>query len=628
MNRFAELLDRLAYEPGRNNKLRLITKYFREVEDPDRGYALAALTGALSFKHAKPGLIRDLIAARTDPVLFALSYDYVGDLSETVALMWSRSSPLPPRSGGEGSGVGGGSANPLPASRVERPPTPDPSPPRATRVEGGGRIVPGHNNPPPPTLTEVVTTLRTLGKTELPKQLTRWLDELDETGRWALLKLVTGAMRIGISARLAKTAAAELGDKDPHDIELMWPGLMPPYLELFAWLEGRGEKPINLDPVPFRPVMLAHAIEDTDFAHLDAADFIAEWKWDGIRVQAVSGRDERGHVVARLYSRSGEDITRSFPDLLPSLHLQESSNLEHDASRKPLHTFRHHAPFAIDGELLVVRDGRVQSFNVLQQRLNRKVVSPKLIKDYPIHLRAYDLLGDGDTDLRMLPFAERRKQLEAFVTRLDDPRIDLSPTIPFDSWDALTSARRDPAGAGAGEDAEAVEGVMLKRRDAPYLPGRPKGQWWKWKRDPHIIDAVLMYAQRGHGKRSSYYSDYTFGVWTSGEDGEQLVPVGKAYFGFTDEELLQIDRFVRRNTTEKFGPVRHVVHEPDQGLVLEVAFEGLARSPRHKSGVAMRFPRISRLRWDKPPREADRLETLERMLKADAAVEAIEAGGH
>ena len=162
---------------------------------------------------------------------------------------------------------------------------------------------------------------------------------------------------------------------------------------------------------------------------------------------------------------------------------------------------------------------------------------------------------------------------------------------------------------------------MLKRRDAPYLPGRPKGQWWKWKRDPHIIDAVLMYAQRGHGKRSSYYSDYTFGVWTAGEDGEQLVPVGKAYFGFTDEELLQIDRFVRRNTTEKFGPVRHVVHEPDQGLVLEVAFEGLQRSPRHKSGVAMRFPRINRLRWDKPPREADRLETLERMLKSEATIQ-------
>jgi len=600
MNRFAELLDRLAYEPGRNNKLRLLTSYFREVGDPDRGTALAALTGALSFKHAKPGLIRDLIAARSDPTLFALSYDYVGDLSETVALMWPRSSPLPPRSGGEGSGVGGLSARTATSVYAAPPPTPDPSPPRAMRVEGGEQTAPGHNNPPPPTLTEVVTTLRMLGKTELPKQLARWLDELDETGRWALLKLVTGAMRIGISSRLAKTAAAELGDKDPHDIELMWPGLSPPYLELFAWLEGRGEKPVNLDPVPFRPVMLAHAIEDGDFAHLKPADFIAEWKWDGIRVQAVNARDGNGDALARLYSRSGEDITRSFPDLLPSLHLAG----------------------AIDGELLVVRDGRVQSFNVLQQRLNRKVVSSKLTSDYPIHLRAYDLLGEDDTDLRTLPFSERRKRLEAFIARLGDPRVDLSPTIEFDSWDALTSARKNPAGAGAGEDAEAVEGVMLKRRDALYLPGRPKGQWWKWKRDPHIIDAVLMYAQRGHGKRSSYYSDYTFGVWTTGEDGDQLVPVGKAYFGFTDEELLQIDRFVRRNTTEKFGPVRHVVHEPDQGLVLEVAFEGLARSPRHKSGVAMRFPRISRLRWDKPPREADRLETLERMLKADAAVPA------
>jgi len=618
MNRFAELLDRLAYEPGRNNKLRLITSYFRTVEDPDRGYALAALTGALSFKHAKPGLIRDLIAARTDPVLFALSYDYVGDLSETVALMWPKSAssrevsfsgyplPQPSPAGGEGA-----------AQNPERPPHKKsgaaattlsfPSRP-AGEGQGGGyrgqnahddpRPRPLHNNPPPPTLTEVVTTLRTLGKTELPGQLARWLDELDETGRWALLKLVTGAMRIGISARLAKTAAAGLGDKDPHDIELMWPGLTPPYLDLFAWLEGRAEKPVNLDPVPFRPVMLAHAIEDADFAGLDAADFIAEWKWDGIRVQAVSGRDARGKLLARLYSRSGEDITQSFPDLLPSLHL----------------------PGAIDGELLVLREGRVQSFNVLQQRLNRKLVSPKLIKEYPIHLRAYDLLGEDDTDLRLLPFAERRQRLEAFVARLDDARIDLSPTLAFDDWDALTAARADPASAGA--DAEAVEGVMLKRRDAAYLPGRPKGPWWKWKRDPHLIDAVLMYAQRGHGKRSSYYSDYTFGVWTSGEEGDQLVPVGKAYFGFTDEELLQIDRFVRRNTTEKFGPVRHVVHEPDQGLVLEVAFEGLARSPRHKSGVAMRFPRISRLRWDKPPREADRLETLERMLRSDRAIPA------
>jgi len=558
MNRFAHLLDRIAYEPGRNNKLRLITGYFREVPDPDRGWALAALTGVLSFRHAKAGLIRDLIAERTDPTLLALSYDYVGDLSETVALMW-------------------------PANK------------RAT------------NSPPPPTLTEVVTTFNTLGKTEIPAQLVRWLDELDETGRWALLKLVTGGLRIGVSARLAKTAAAALGDKDAHDVELIWPGLAPPYLDLFAWLEGRADKPVNRDPAPFRPVMLAHAIEDTDFANLAPEDFTAEWKWDGIRVQAVSGHDEKGNNVTRLYSRTGEDITKSFPDLVPSLR----------------------QPGAIDGELLVLRDGRVQTFNVLQQRLNRKSVTPKLMKDYPIHLRAYDLLSDGDNDLRMLTFAERRAKLEIFVTQLSDPRIDLSPQVAFKSWEDLAAARADPASAGAGEDSEAVEGVMLKRRDSPYLPGRPKGQWWKWKRDPHIIDAVLMYAQRGHGKRSSYYSDYTFGVWTKIDGADQLVPVGKAYFGFTDEELIQIDRFVRRHTTEKFGPVRHVVHEPDQGLVFEVAFEGLARSARHKSGVAMRFPRISRLRWDKPPRDADRLETLERMLISETRIPSAAAdGGH
>ncbi|MFN5407241.1 ATP-dependent DNA ligase [Bradyrhizobium sp.] len=647
MNRFAELLDRLAYEPGRNNKLRLLTAYFREAEDPDRGYALGALTGALSFKHAKPALIRDLIAARTDPVLFALSYDYVGDLSETVALMWPKGGahqqqhvagsprPQPSPTRGEGaqlrvalapgmpSAMGptastgraastAGTASNVAQTDILRSSAPALSIPSPLVGEGQGGGVPtgslpealppgahaaGHNNPPPPTLTEVVTTLRTLGKTEMPRQLAQWLDELDETGRWALLKLVTGALRIGISARLAKTAAAALGDKDPHEVELVWPGLSPPYLDLFAWLEGRGDKPVNSDPAPFRPVMLAHAVEDDDFESMNAADYIAEWKWDGIRVQAVSGRDTDGRIVTRLYSRSGEDITPSFPDLLPSLHL----------------------PGALDGELLVVREKRVQSFNVLQQRLNRKTVSPKLMKEYPIHLRAYDLLGDEGSDLRERPFAERREQLEAFIRRLDDPRVDLSPTIAFASWDELKAARANPASAGAGDDAEAVEGVMLKRRDAPYLPGRPKGQWWKWKHDPHIIDAVLMYAQRGHGKRSSYYSDYTFGVWTAGEAGDQLVPVGKAYFGFTDEELLQIDRFVRRNTTEKFGPVRHVVHEPEQGLVLEVAFEGLQRSPRHKSGIAMRFPRINRLRWDKPPRDADRLETLERLLKSETA---------
>jgi ATP-dependent DNA ligase len=567
MNRFAELLDRLAYEPSRNAKLRLIVDYFRSTPDPERGWALAALTGVLSFPHAKPGLIRNLIAERTDPVLFELSYDYVGDLSETVALMWPRPEHVPsqePFLSANAEGSNFGSRNDL-------------------------------------SLTRVVETLGTLGKAQLPRQLARWLDALDETGRWALIKLVTGGLRIGVSARLTKAAVAALAgdnahDLDVHDLEVIWPSLAPPYRELFAWLEGRADKPTSSDPAPFRPPMLAHALDDADFTGLNAADFQAEWKWDGIRVQAVAGKpngDPSGRLVARLYSRTGEEISKSFPDLLDALRL----------------------PGAIDGELLIKRDGRIQSFNVLQQRLNRKTVTAKLVAEFPAHLRAYDLLADGDEDLRERPFAERRRRLEDFVARLGEPRIDLSPLIAFGDWNELIAARKDPAAAGAGADAAAVEGVMLKRRDALYVPGRPKGPWWKWKRDPFIIDAVLMYAQRGHGKRSSYYSDYTFGVWTRGEQGDELVPVGKAYFGFTDEELLQIDRFVRRNTVERFGPVREVVHEADRGLVLEVAFEGLQRSSRHKSGLAMRFPRINRLRWDKPPGEADRLERLETMIQ-------------
>ena len=587
MNRFAALLDRLAYEPSRNAKLRLMIEYFRETPDPERGYALAAITGALSFRHAKPNIIRVLIEQRADPVLFGLSWDYVGDLSETVALMWPSS--FSPQSGEKvaseasrmrGNDEAGASGKgPSPASPSARHPLP------ATRGEGSA-----------PTLTHVVTTLASLGKSELPAQLAAWLDALDETGRWALLKLVTGALRIGVSARLAKTAVAAIGDREPDEIELLWPTLTPPYTELFAWLEGRAEKPVTIDPAPFRPVMLSHAIEERDLPALDPSHFAAEWKWDGIRVQAAAGERE-GKRVARLYSRTGEDISRSFPDLTEAMNFEG----------------------AIDGELLIMRHGRVQSFNVLQQRLNRKTINDKLLDEFPAHIRAYDLLAENDEDLRGLPFAARRARLEAMVARLDHARIDVSPLVPFATWDELTAARADPAAAGAGHDAEAVEGIMLKRRDAAYLPGRPKGPWWKWKRDPHIVDAVLMYAQRGSGKRSSFYSDYTFGVWTGGENGDELVPVGKAYFGFTDEELLEIDRYVRRNTINRFGPVREVVHEPDKGLVMEVAFEGLQRSTRHKSGIAMRFPRISRLRWDKPPREADRLETMEAMLRAEGA---------
>ena len=559
MNRFAALLDRLAYEPRRNAKLRLLVDYFSHTPDPERGYALAALTNALMFKEAKPGLIRGLVEERTDPVLFRMSYHYVGDLAETVALIW-----------------------PAPGHESVAPALPE-----APAI--------GHNNPPPhiPTLTEVVETLATAGKSDLPARVAGWFDALDETGRWALLKLITRELRVGVSARLAKTAVAQLGGGEPDAVELVWHGLEAPYEDLFAWVEGRGPKPESGNPAPFRPPMLSHPLEDEDFEKLDAGDFQAEWKWDGIRLQAVAGRAADGRPVRRIYSRTGEDVSRAFPDLVEALDFEG----------------------AIDGELLIVREGRVQSFNVLQQRLNRKAVTPKLIAEFPVHLRVYDILTEGDEDLRPLPFAERRRRLEALVARLGDPRIDLSPVVPFATWEELAAARADPALVGAGPDADAIEGCMVKRANSPYLPGRPKGYWYKWKRDPYLVDAVMMYGQRGHGKRSSFYSDYTFGVWRSGPGGEELVPVGKAYHGFTDEELLKLDRYVRNHTVNRFGPVREVEYGKDRGLVLEVAFEGLQRSTRHKSGVAMRFPRINRIRWDKPPAEADRIETLEKILE-------------
>ncbi|MDP3661131.1 cisplatin damage response ATP-dependent DNA ligase [Phenylobacterium sp.] len=534
MRAFAELLDRLSLTASRNAKLTLVRDYLAQTPDPDRGWALAALTGELTFNAAKPAFIRKAVEARMDPLLFRWSYDYVGDLAETVALVW-------------------------------------PQRPGANRE---------------PELSEVVDALRGATRAEVQRLIETWLDALQPTGRWALLKLMTGGLRVGVSSRLAKQATADLGGVEVAQVEEVWHALHPPYEDLFAWLEGRSERPSPDAPARFRPVMLAQALDDAvDFAKLDPADYAAEWKWDGIRVQAAN---EAG--VRRLYTRNGEDISHAFPDVLEAVAFEG----------------------AIDGELLVLRDGRVAPFADLQQRLNRKTADAKLMAAHPAGIRAYDLLSDAGEDVRTLDFSERRKRLEAMLQRSPSPRVDLSPMQPFDTWAELAALRADPP---AG-DAQLAEGVMLKRWTSIYEAGRPKGPWFKWKRDPMLVDAVLMYAQRGHGKRSSFYSDYTFGVWTTGPDGARLLtPVGKAYFGFTDEELKQIDKFVRDNTIERFGPVRSVRAEPHAGLVFEVAFEGLQRSTRHKSGVAMRFPRINRIRWDKPPGEADELTALETMLQ-------------
>jgi DNA ligase-1 len=526
---FADLLERLAFSPGRLAKIALLRRYFATQPDPDRGFALAAITGELAFQAAKPALIRGLAEQRTDPVLFAWSYDYVGDLAETVALMWP-----------------------------ERP-----------------------TNAPTPTLTEVVQTLLSTPKADLPGIVATWLDASDASVRYALLKLITGGLRVGASARIAKIALAELAEAPvaADEIEEVWHSLIPPYAPLFAWLEGRAPRPDPAGAPVFRPPMLAHPLEAPDIAALDPAAYRAEWKWDGIRVQLVATAQGR-----RVYSRGSDDISGAFPEIVEAMSFEA----------------------VLDGELLVMRDGpgadkTVAPFADLQQRLNRKAPSAKMQRDFPVGVRLYDILFDGAEDLRALPFDERRQRLEHWFARVRPLRMDLSDLIPFDTVDALAAIR-------AGTRAASIEGLMLKRADSAYVPGRPKGQWWKWKRDPLTIDAVVMYAQRGHGKRSSFYSDYTFGLWR--DDGE-LVPVGKAYSGFTDAELTTLDRWIRNHTTNRFGPVREV----ERGLVLEIAFDAAQRSQRHKSGVALRFPRVARLRWDKPAAEADRLEVLMRLIE-------------
>ena len=528
MRAFARLLDRLIYTRSRNAKLKLIGDYLRATPDPDRGWAMAALTGDLDLPAIKPALIRGLIEARVDPVLFRMSRDYVGDSAETVALLWPGD------------------------------------------IEGEGSDL---------SLSAVVERLASLSRSDAPGVLAAMLDRLDVEERFALIKMATGALRIGVSARLAKTALAQAFDLDVTAVEEVWHGIAPPYAALFAWAEGRGAQPTPADVPVFRPFMLAHPLEE---ASLDLTDYVAEWKWDGIRVQLVRVGGE-----TRLYSRAGDDVTGSFPDVAAAFA----------------------TPGVLDGELLVKGEaqggglgegGGAASFNALQQRLGRKKVSAKMLADYPAFVRLYDILFDGAEDLRELPWTERRARLEGFAARLDPERFDLSPVIDADHFDALTELR-------AGARDAAIEGVMLKRRTSPYVAGRRAGLWYKWKRDPLVADCVMMYAQRGNGRRSSFYSDYTFGCWT--EAGE-LLPVGKAYSGITDEELKFLDRWVRTHTVNRFGPVREV----EKSLVLEIAFDSIHASSRHKSGVAMRFPRINRIRTDKPASEADHVVTLERMI--------------
>ena len=527
MKRFAHLLEQLLFAPQRNAKLAWIEDWLKRCDAADRGWGVAALVGDLELGRAKAGLVRNLAQQVIDTDLFAESYDFVGDLAETTALIWP-----------EKHGV----------------------------------------NQREPSLHEVVTTLRQSTVTEAEDSLRQWLNSLDGTGRWALLKLITGGLRVGVSARMLRLALARTYAKPVEEIEEIWPLISPPYDELFTWLEGQAERPSAAGRAVFRPLMLAHPISDDETNTLSPADFLAEWKWDGARVQLASAEDG-----VRLFSRSGDNISSAFPELVGGIDWQGT----------------------LDGEILAGNPGKVEPFQHLQQRLNRKTASARMIREKPVFIRVYDLLLDGREDVRHLPIETRRARLQRIIPSLGHPLFDMSEELPFTSADDLKTWREQCRQGGL------IEGLMLKRRQSPYQQGRVKGLWYKWKRDPLTADVVIMYAQRGHGKRSSFYSDFTFGAWTENDDGACLVPVGKAYSGFTDDELKRLDKFVRENTINRFGPVREVT----PSLVVEVAFDSIGLSSRHKSGLAMRFPRFASIRWDKPAEEAETLEQLKTFLE-------------
>lgn len=556
MEEFSNLLEQLYYTAGTKAKAQLIADYIANTPDPDRGWAIAAMAGTLRFDFFKRNTVKKLITEHTDPALFAMSYDYVGEVSETVAHLWPYSEPVDKL----------------------------------------------------PSLTEVVETFASVSKQKVSKTLANYLTMMTPAQRWALLKLGTRGLRIGVSARSIKQILADYGNKDIKEIETLWHAVTPPYSELLAWLEGDADKPNIENAVTFHPVMLSHPIEDSDIDAFEENTWQIENKYDGIRVQlAVKSERSVGNKAAKkntsqssdddtpdkaLFSRTGDDISHSFPDLLETV----DGNMVLDGELLVIHNIEDE-PYSTDTSQL-----DVDTFNALQQRLNKKKPSKALQASAPVGLIVYDALVLDGEDLTEKTLKERRHALNEWFNHNKSERLFLSETLTATSPESLRELHAHVC------KNRAVEGLMIKRLESKYILGRPKGQWFKWKRDPLVVDAVMMYAQRGHGKRSSFYSDYTFGAW----EDNQLLPIGKAYSGFTDEELKKLDNWVRRNAVGRFGPVREVKKE----LVLEVAFDAVHPSSRHKSGVALRFPRIHRIRWDKPATEADTLANVKALIES------------
>ncbi len=556
MRAFAALYDALDATTATQAKVDALVRYFAEAPPADAAWAVAFLTGRRPKRLVKLPDVRRWAAeaAGVPDWLFEEAYAQAGDLAETISLL-------------------------VPA----RPAAADGSAPRRETVAADGTASPAPGDGDADALawwveSRLLPLAGAAPEWQRAELLAAWR-ELDGTARFVFNKLITGAFRVGVSDGLVVRALAVVSGLAPETIGHRLMGQWEPSAAWYRQLVSPDAADADWSrPYPF---FLAHPLDQAPEALGAPRDWLAEWKWDGIRAQLVR---RRGRTV--LWSRGEELLAGRFPEL------------EAAAEWLPDGT-------VLDGEILAWRDGCPLPFSTLQRRLNRKTVGASLRRDVPVHLLAYDCLEQDGRDVRGDPLATRRARLERVLAALPaDAPIGLSPPVPLASWDGA-DALRDRARA------HAAEGLMLKRRDSAYGVGRRVGDWYKWKVAPYAVDAVLVYAQAGHGRRAGLYTDYTFAVW----DGDTLVPFAKAYSGLTDGELREVDRFIRAHTRERFGPVRTV--EPR--LVFELAFEGIQASPRHRSGVAVRFPRIARWRRDKPAAEADTLATVKALLVAPAS---------
>ncbi len=544
MVRFARLFDDIDRTTSTNAKVAAMARYFAGAPGADAAWAVFFLTGRRLKRLVPSAAIHDWALAATGlpPWLLAECHAVVGDGAETAALVLDQLPAPPPGNDG---------ATPL--DDIDDLPL-------AQWVE------------------ERILSLRGLDPAAQRARVTQWWTPLDRLQRFILLKMLTGELRVGVSQTLVVRALAEASGVPVATIAARLMGDWTPSAGWFASLVT--EDATDVDQSRPYPFFLAAPLDDDPSSLGRPADWLLEWKWDGIRAQLI----RRGDAV-HLWSRGEELITPRFPDIAAA------------ATRLPGGT-------VLDGEILAFRDGRPLPFSALQQRIGRQKQVAQMARQVPVVFMTYDLLEEGGLDIRALPLRERRQRLEALIGQAEGV-LRLSPAFAAGGWTELPALRDESRERG-------VEGLMLKRAAAPYGVGRRRGDWWKWKIDPYTLDAVLIYAQPGSGKRASLLTDYTFGVWHEGA----LVPIAKAYSGLTNEEIGEMDRWIRRHTVERFGPVRHV--EPVH--VFELGFEGIARSPRHRSGIAVRFPRMLRWRRDKPAAEADTLDHVTRLL------ESVEAG--